>query len=370
MSEVRIQPECIPEREAFPALTDLAARLACGDLPEGSGHWDEIEPPATVAGRAAGDVVLVHIHDAVLWPKRGIVLGRDGYMVQSTFEGAAIARSDMVRLRGVKLKPDGMYFAAPVAMRRLSRAMVWMNAGAKANYGHFLFDALPPLFWADQAGLTPRFPPVSPMLTRWQRDLVERAGIETTLQQISDEVVGVDHLILTTAQNHYLHRNAGLLQALGNQLRGAARGLGAPVYLSRRGQTGRIITNEAALEKALAERGVEILRPGWMTVASQAAAVSESRAIVGPSGAALANLLFAARGSRVVEIRPFPVVEPWIDLACTNMEIEHRVVAAPGPLPLSEVPFWVRVHQLPRRLTGRYHYACRVDIEAVLSGLE
>ncbi len=374
MNVIAVQPGSEPERSAYAALPGLAARLARGESPPGPGHWDEIEAPATLAGQAAGDVVLVHLRGAVVWPGRGIVLGPDGRIVQATEAGGRIARGDMARLRGMHSGPGGLRFVAPASMRRLSRGMVWMNAGAGANYGHFLFDALPPLLWAERAGLLARHAPLSPLLSRWQRDLVARAGIRTALREVRDDVVAVDHLILTTAQNHYLHRAGGMLRDLGGVLAasaaGEAQGDGPPVYLGRRWQTGRIIVNEAALLEGLRARGVRILQPGRMRVADQAAAVGGARILLGPSGAGLANLVFLAPGARVIEIRPGPVQEPWLDLACANLGLEHRIIRAPGPLPRGEVPLWARLAQLPRRVTGRYHYACRADVAAVMAALE
>jgi capsular polysaccharide biosynthesis protein len=136
------------------------------------------------------------------------------------------------------------------------------------------------------------------------------------------------------------------------------------LYLSRRGYTGRILTNEAVLERALAARGVRILHPQRLSVAEQAAAMSRARMVIGPAGAALANLVFLAPGAQVVELRPEPVNGPWIQIACANLGLTHHLIDAPLA---TEMPLSARLVQLPRRLSGRYNYAYEVDIDAVLA---
>lgn len=369
---IPVRPDSPVERAAFAHVPDLAARLAAGDLPDGPGHWAEVEPRCTVAGLPAGDVVLAHVTNAVVWPRRGLVMTTDGMVVHATEQGARMTKAQMARLPGMKVQGGALQFVPPSGMGRMARGMVWMNFGAQGNYGHFLFDALTGLCWADRAGLTRGFPPIAPPLTRWQRDLVGHAGVSASMAETRQRVVTVDHLILTTAQNHYLHRNAGLLQALSGAMEPHRRvhvAAGPPVYFSRRGLTGRIMLNEAELERALSAQGVAILRPARMTVAAQIAAVQGARALIGPSGAALANLVFAAPGTRLVEIRPGPVQEPWLDLACANLGLNDVVVPALGPVSPAQVPLWARALQLPRSMTGRYHYAYRADISATLAAL-
>ena len=148
---------------------------------------------------------------------------------------------------------------------------------------------------------------------------------------------------------------------------GAGAGGEEVVYLSRRGFTGRIVVNERALERALAARGVRVLRPERLSVAAQARAMARARLVIGASGAGLANMVFMAPGARLLELRPDPVREPWMALASAARGIGHDVLALEGPLPRAEIPAVQRLRQWPRRLTGRYHYALKADIDAVLA---
>jgi capsular polysaccharide biosynthesis protein len=106
-----------------------------------------------------------------------------------------------------------------------------------------------------------------------------------------------------------------------------------------------------------------------MAVDDQIAVMRGARVFVAPSGAALANVIFAPQGATVLEIRPEPVREPWVDLCCDVMGLRHVVVPAPL-VARGQVPLWARMRQAPRWVLGRYHYAVRVDVAAVLAALD
>jgi capsular polysaccharide biosynthesis protein len=74
------------------------------------------------------------------------------------------------------------------------------------------------------------------------------------------------------------------------------------LYLSRSDARKRRIVNEDELRRRIGELGFRAITPGELGVAEQIRAVSRARVIVGPHGAAFANLVFAPPGSAVVEI--------------------------------------------------------------------
>jgi capsular polysaccharide biosynthesis protein len=73
------------------------------------------------------------------------------------------------------------------------------------------------------------------------------------------------------------------------------------IYLSRRGAPERPLANEAELLAALTLRGFTSLQPEQLSVAEQAKRLGSARCIVGPHGAAMANMVFAPPGALVVE---------------------------------------------------------------------
>ena len=335
---------------------DLSGGLRLGDAAVG---WTELEPAGRRGVHPVGDVTLTLLRDVVWFPRTGLVVTSDGRAVPST---VGAAPSLAVAVRGV---PGGRAdYMPPASLPVLDRASVWLGFGAMRNYGHFLFDAMTGLtVLAAQAA----FPAVSGPLLGWQRDLLARGGFAS--REVGARAVRVRQILVPSTMNHYLHRSDGVLRDM------AAR-LGRPtapgrkiVWLSRRGFSGRILINEAAIEAALAAQGAVILRPERMSVADQVAAMADCRVLAGASGAGLANLCFLAPGARVVEVRPAPVFDPWIELGCANLGLGHAIVAADGPLPPAAVPFAARLRQLPRRLTGRYHFCCQADPAAVLAAI-
>lgn len=334
-----------PEDTVFPSCPGLSGRLARGDSPA-TGGLDQVEPARDTPAGPVGDVALCYAPGATWHVRSGRMVLADGSVP------ASLAGTPGRKDRGG-------------ATLHLKRGAVWLGPGARANFGHFLFDAMTGLAELQRLGLSDHFTPFTPRLSRWQRDLLGAAGLKTG-PVFRAKKVQFDQVIWMTSMNHYLHRNDGLLRNLVARFPKAIGGDDV-LYLSRRGYTGRIMVNEPALERALAARGVRILHPQRMTVADQIAAMSRARAIVGPSGAALANLCFLAPGADVVELRPDPVREPWLQMACSNLGMAHHVVAAPV---VTTAPLASRLAQLPRRMAGRYNYTYSVDIESVFAALD
>jgi len=369
MAKLLIAAGVISERASFNSVPDLAAYILRGTAPGTAGSYQEVEAARTTSAGASGDVILCHVRGAYYFMQAGLLLTADGRVLETTALAVEGAPHLIARLPGMQAVPDGLRFDPPANVPRIARAMVWANLGATRNYGHFLFDALTGLFWADAAGLTLPFPPIAPPLAPWQHDLLRHAGLAAAVTEQSAKVIWLDEVIYLSTMNHYLHRNGDLLGALVARItppRPACVPAAPPVYFSRRSLTGRILVNEPALETALTQAGVRVLLPERMTVAAQIAAVQGARGIVGASGAALANLCFLARGARLTEIRPAPIREPWLDLASLNLGVDHRVVPGPGPLSRTETPLLARLRQIPRRVTRRSHYAWTTDIAAVL----
>ena len=75
------------------------------------------------------------------------------------------------------------------------------------------------------------------------------------------------------------------------------------IYLTRDHiTTGRKVLNELQLRKLLTTYGFEIVRADNLSVMAQAKLFNESSYIVGPHGAALANIVFCEPGTRILEL--------------------------------------------------------------------
>jgi hypothetical protein len=89
---------------------------------------------------------------------------------------------------------------------------------------------------------------------------------------------------------------------------------GRKLYLSRAGTTRRRIVNESAVFAALEPLGFELVRPETASVREQINLFAQADHIVGSSGAALTNMIFAPPGARVVVLQNKQLVQAGGDL--------------------------------------------------------
>ena len=76
------------------------------------------------------------------------------------------------------------------------------------------------------------------------------------------------------------------------------------LYLRRGPNARRPLVKEDGLEQALRQRGFAVIDAGSLPLNKCIAAFANSRWVVAPHGAALANLVFAKPGTRVLELLP------------------------------------------------------------------
>ena len=78
------------------------------------------------------------------------------------------------------------------------------------------------------------------------------------------------------------------------------------IYLTRKhvnsSRKGRKVINETQVIELLKSYGFEVIVPDNLTVADQAILFSESKYIISPHGAALANIVFCHIGTRIIEL--------------------------------------------------------------------
>jgi len=178
-----------------------------------------------------------------------------------------------------------------------------------ANYYHFLLDCLPRIAilrespaWQDDL----RF--YVPCQPGYQRDLLGYCGIGPDRVVDSRQVphLRAQRLLVPGLPTSELHVPGWAVEWLRATLLPAAASLSPGprrLLISRGGKPNtRRVVNEAALAQSLAPHGFVLLDPGAMPVAEQIALFAGAEMIVAPHGAALANLVFVAPGTRVVEL--------------------------------------------------------------------
>ena len=115
-----------------------------------------------------------------------------------------------------------------------------------------------------------------------------------------------DRLILplnVAETGYYLGRSLALLRGLAP--RAAAPGpMPSALYVDRSDSSTRPLQNEAAIRRALGERGFTPIRLTGLDLDTQALLFASAQVIVAPHGAGLTNILFARPGARVIELMP------------------------------------------------------------------
>lgn len=254
-------------------------------------------------------------------------------------------------------------FTPPEDAPYLESGAVFMPWGGLFNYGHYLLDGLGTLRALEKAGLLKDTPVVAPKLAAWQRDLIAVCFPGLEVREFAAPIVRLGRAIYADSMNHFLHRVDGIGAELGARGRQAALPADAQrpkrIYLSRRGQANRYMIGEWAFEWALRKRGFTIVRPEKLSVIEQVALMRDAEVVVGPSGAAFANVLFLPPGARVVEIQPLNFSSQWVRGACLQVGVEWRGYVCASPCDRKQAPLWARIHK-------GFQFAYRPDLNDLL----
>ncbi|WP_454716233.1 glycosyltransferase family 61 protein [Caulobacter segnis] len=292
-------------------------------------------PPVDVPATCA-------IGEAWWFPRFGGLIGTDGALYNATIGEVRHGSQDLSILPGVG--ENTTRFIPPATAPEIETGAVFLPWGAGFNYGHFVIDALTSLQLLEQTGLLEGVPALAPKLTPWQRDLIALAFPDLVVSEVEAPVVRLKRAVFATSMDHFLHHPNGVLADVAARvLARAPAGKGARrVYLSRRGQSMRVMVGEAAFEKALAARGFTIVRPETLSAGEQVALIRDADVLVGASGAALANAVFLQPGARVVEIQPLNFTSQWVRAACRQVGVDWRGYVCASPCPAREAPLLAR----------------------------
>lgn len=288
---------------------------------------------------------LCAVGDSWWLPRFGGLIGADGALYNATIGEARHGSGDLSALPGVL--DNATRFVPPASAPVIEAGAVFLPWGGTFNYGHFVIDALPSLLALEQAGLLDGVPALAPKLTAWQGDLIGMAFPDAEIRQVAAPVARVKRAVFATSMDHFLHHPNGLVADVAQRvLARAPAGRGVKrVYLSRRGQSMRVMVGEAAFEKALAARGFTIVRPETLSAGEQVALMREAEVLVGASGAALANAVFLPKGARVVEIQPLNFTSQWVRAACRQVGVDWRGYVCASPAPARQAPVLARLRR-------------------------
>jgi capsular polysaccharide biosynthesis protein len=363
----------VDDKAEFARVESLDALLA--PVPQGCGlRWireDEgcVDPLVLAAWRSprvgGGSVGTWH-------PAGGALIGLDGALPAATVAEIFFNKPRLDPLAAVEPVGDGLVFNPPVDAPGLGEVCVAFPWGV-VNYGHFLLDGMTCVLAMREAGALDRLPLATPPLRRWQRDLLRLAFEDLAWQEVEGPIVRIAGAVYSPAMDHYLHRPGPLLMRLRARLLAVVQdtspirsGFGRRklrLYVSRRGQSMRVMVNEIALEAALIRRGFQIVRPERMKVADQIALFADAETIVGPSGAGMANAMFAPEGCKVVEIQPENFASFWVPAICRLIGLDWGGYIAPSPCEPKAAPWLLRLRR-------GFRFAYRLDVADFLAFLD
>jgi len=210
--------------------------------------------------------------------------------------------------------------------------------GASSNYYHFLYDALARYGIYEEAfGDSPVDAVVVPHRTRYQRELLELAGIRGRLvEPRPGQTVRAERLLVPSTPNQDLAAPRSVTAWLRGRL--PARGDGqtpARLYVTRGDlpHTRRYV-QEPALWPRLERRGFTRLDPGTLSVQEQIDVFHGAEVVVGPHGAGLTNLTFCRPGTKVLELFAPGYVHLGLWSICESIgDIDYRYLVGPGGRP-------------------------------------
>nr|USU32999.1 glycosyltransferase family 61 protein [Methylobacterium sp. OTU13CASTA1] len=226
-----------------------------------------------------------------------------------------------------------------------------------AHYGHFLVGTLGRLWpLLDWRGPPPRLlchatgdPAALPFLA----PILAAFGLTSDAVIRFDRPTRIPHLVLPApslkeqAFAHAVH--SGLVQAIGRPFwqNTVVDGTARPAYLSKARLVAGIsrLRNEAALEAALARRGVDIVYPERLGLPDLVRLFSERRVVMGTTGSAFHTAAFAAPGRRILGLNWAPHLNanfPLLDaLNHTRGRYYHPVGTESGPDEGFHFGWWV-----------------------------
>jgi capsular polysaccharide biosynthesis protein len=267
-------------------------------------------------------VELYRLSDAYYFPSTGAIVSSGGDAMEAAVEEmrSGVPESSLSRLAHTTVSGGTAYFRRPWYLPRKQSAIVTMPWGATFNYGHFVLDCLTGVIATSGVPELRGHPYVFPALTAWQRRHLALVGI-TEPQVLRRKVYRVAQVFYTSCMAHNLatpnvHFRALRELQLSNAKPGVPAGVGERIYVSRRRASQRSFIDEPQLEARLVALGFSVIEPEAFSVDEQIRIFHQARVVVGPTGAAFANVLYCQPGSVVVEIVPTPMAGQWVGWLC------------------------------------------------------
>lgn len=194
--------------------------------------------------------------------------------------------------------------------RRMRGRYASVVSRSGSSYYHWFTECLTRLCLWDEL---PSIPFVFPApLAEWQRNSLARIGLSPgQILELGPGCYEFDELVFPSFPGEVGRVSPPLLAELRRRLATGLPGGGRRIHFSRAGAPKRHAVNEEELKRRLAESGFETFAGHDLSLDEQIRAMGEAEIVVGCHGGGLTNLLFAAPGTRVVE-----VIDPEYQISC------------------------------------------------------
>ena len=207
-----------------------------------------------------------------------------------------------------------------------------LTSSQQDNYYHWLMDILPRVHMLRELGIVTNYIYIRHS-TAFQRETLELLGVsrDRLIDPARYEIVRADHLVVPfhEVKAGMLHpewvsnflRDTVLPHVQTNQLAETPR----RIYISRKGLKWRNVLNEDEILEVLASHGFQVVTLNDLPVLRQAALFAGADVVIAPHGAALANLVFAKPGTKVIEFLPRKLQDVYYRL-CRQSELPYYYI--------------------------------------------
>ena len=347
-------------------------RQMCGDLGAGKGSGAGFDGCRSPAKRASSVAMTVDTTRYVPPPERceplaAIVARCGGSMRVIGPESAsgpveAVARLPGGRVfgAGIVLAPDGRSVARDVSLDfgrpddthwlldyekmpppvRLAGSTAVIATALGDGYCHWLLDELPRWLLLEKSETAGNL--VAHTETPYARAALTLGGWSgTVVAPGRRRHFACEELIVPTFPGWTGRATRRQLELIGGFVEPLHRSgtiAGERIYLSRATARRRRVTNEAEGVDLLAARGFGVVRPEELAWPEQINAFRHAKIVVAPHGAGLANLVFCAPGTRVIELFNPAYVNDCFRQIAELRGLDYRAVVAPGEVAASPEP--------------------------------
>lgn len=223
----------------------------------------------------------------------------------------------------------------PVSLSRLQAptqqrpTLTYLSNTWSTNFYHWMCLTLPLLRYYEAAGLPVGEVYVGERVTEWQKRSLELVGIPESSIVTEPTHAEVANIAISTRYGGAVAPEA--IEWTRNKMIPSEPSKGTRRLFLGRGQTTtrRLIDEERLADAMAREYSFEFVTTSDMTLDEEIKLFAEADVVVSAYGAALTNLLFAPRGTRILELRAydadFAAASAFTELSCA-LDHEHGVL--------------------------------------------